>query len=283
MLKPSILVSLLLCSVLLLSACKSQPSPPIAGDGESPTGATETVKINRLEQIKKNGKITVGTSADYPPYEFHREVDKKDTIVGFDIAIAEEIAKELGVTLELKEMKFEGLLAALEAGSIDFAISGMEPTEERKKNADFTKIYYKAIQTVSIRDEDKEKYKTIEDLKGKKVGAQKGTIQETIVKEQLPQSELKAMGKISDLILELKTKKVDALILEKPVATSYMKNKDFVFADVKLTAEDAGSAIAVRKNSPELVEAMNKTIDKLLADKSIYRFVAEANEWVEQK
>ncbi|WP_341415535.1 transporter substrate-binding domain-containing protein [Paenibacillus filicis] len=241
------------------------------------------MKINRLEQIKKNGKITVGTSADYPPYEFHREVDKKDTIVGFDIAIAEEIAKELGVTLELKEMKFEGLLAALEAGSIDFAISGMEPTEERKKNADFTKIYYKAIQTVSIRDEDKEKYKTIEDLKGKKVGAQKGTIQETIVKEQLPQSELKAMGKISDLILELKTKKVDALILEKPVATSYMKNKDFVFADVKLTAEDAGSAIAVRKNSPELVEAMNKTIDKLLADKSIYRFVAEANEWVEQK
>jgi arginine/lysine/histidine transporter system substrate-binding protein len=283
MFKKRMISSLLLSSILILSACSSQTASPAASGSQPPAGGSDTVKINRLEQIKKNGKITVGTSADYPPYEFHKEVDKKDAIVGFDIEIAKEVAKDLGVTLELKDMKFEGLLAALEAGTIDFVISGMTPTEERKNSVDFTKTYYTAVQTVSVREEDKDKYKSIEDLKGKKVGAQKGAIQETIVKEQLPKSELKAIGKISDLMLELKNKKIDALIVEKPVAASYLsKNKDLVLADIKLATEDAGSAIAVKKNSPELVEAMNKTLDRLIADKSIDKFVIDANEMVEQ-
>ncbi len=141
-------------------------------------------------------------------------------------------------------MKFDGLLAALEAGNIDFVISGMTPTEERKQAVDFTKVYYTAIQTVVVRAADKDKYKTIEALKGKKVGAQKGATQEAIVKEQMPGSEVKAIGKISDLMLELKNNKVEALVVEQPVAAAYLsKNKDLAFADIKLTTEDSGSRL----------------------------------------
>ncbi|WP_159883696.1 transporter substrate-binding domain-containing protein [Paenibacillus puerhi] len=281
MFKKKTLGLLILCSVLVLSACGTKPAAPSAG-GENPAQTPVAVQENKLDAIKKNGKIIVGTSADYPPYEFHKEVDKKDTIVGFDIEIAKEIAKDLGVTLEMKDMKFDGLLAALEAGAIDFVISGMTPTEERAKSVDFTKVYYTAVQSVAVRADDKNKYKTIDDLKGKKVGAQKGAIQEMIVKEQLPQSEVKAISKISDLMLELKNKKIEALIVEKPVAASYLsKNKDLVLADITLATEDAGSAIAVKKNNPELIEAMNKTLDRLIADKLIDKFVTEANEQVE--
>ncbi len=75
----------------------------------------------------------MATSADYPPYEFHKVVNGKDEIVGFDIEIAKEIAKQLGVELEIKDIKFDGLLAALQGGTVDMVISGMTPTEERKK------------------------------------------------------------------------------------------------------------------------------------------------------
>ncbi|MBR5866998.1 MAG: transporter substrate-binding domain-containing protein, partial [Spirochaetaceae bacterium] len=110
-----------------------------------PVIAAGQTDVSAMEKIKANGKIILGTSADYPPYEFHALIDGKDTIVGFDISIAEEIAKDLGVQLEIKDMNFDGLLAALVSGNVDFVISGMTPTEERKQNVDFSDIYYEAV------------------------------------------------------------------------------------------------------------------------------------------
>jgi ABC-type amino acid transport substrate-binding protein len=252
---------------------------------ESEAGKTEEAKAEtKLDQIKKAGKIVVGTSADYPPYEFHKSIDGKDTIVGFDIAIAEEIAKDLGVKLEIQDMKFDGLLAALETGNVDFVIAGMTPDEERKKSVDFTKIYYMAQQGVMIRAEDKDKYTDIESFNGKRVGAQKGAIQETIAKEQITGAQVVALGKIPDLVMELKNKKVEALVVELPVASSYVeKHKDLVISNIKVEDDTGGSAIAVKKGNTDLVEVMNKTLDRLMADGSIDKFVAEANNMVENE
>jgi len=83
-------------------------------------GCTSQKKeVSKLQEIKDKGVLTIGTSADYPPYEFHKEIDGKDTIVGFDMMIAEEIAKDLGVKLEIKDMKFDGLLGALKSKNVD--------------------------------------------------------------------------------------------------------------------------------------------------------------------
>ncbi|OXM87798.1 ABC transporter substrate-binding protein [Paenibacillus rigui] len=273
------LVLMLLALVIVLAACGQKPAAVAPQNGG---GQESAAKETKLDQIKKAGKLVVGTSADYPPYEFHKEVNKKDEIVGFDIEIAKALAKDLGVPLEVKDMKFDGLLAALEAGNVDFVISGMTPTPERQKSVDFTKIYYTAVQKVVVRAEDKDKYKSIDDLKGKKVGAQKGATQETIVKEQMPNSDLKALSKISDLMLDLKNKKTDALVVELPVATAYLsKNPDLVLSDIKIENPDSGSAIAVKKGSPELVEAMNKSLEKLVNEKAVDKLVIEANELVE--
>ncbi|MBE6345375.1 MAG: transporter substrate-binding domain-containing protein, partial [Spirochaetaceae bacterium] len=134
--------------------------------------------VSVMEKIKADGKIILGTSADYPPYEFHSMVDGKDTIVGFDISIAQEIAKDLGVELEIKDMNFDGLLAALVSGNVDFVISGMTPTEERKQNVDFSDIYYEAVHGAVIRVADEAKYAANpESLKDVLIGAQKGAIQ----------------------------------------------------------------------------------------------------------
>ncbi|MCS4517195.1 transporter substrate-binding domain-containing protein [Clostridium botulinum] len=131
----------------------------------------------------------------------------KDEIVGFDITIAKEIAKDLGVKLEIKDMKFDGLLAALQSGNVDIVIAGMNPTEDRKKSVDFSKIYYQAIQSVVVRAEDKDKFKSLEEFKGKKIGVQKGTTQEEVAKKEMTNSEIKSLGKVTDLVLELQNKK----------------------------------------------------------------------------
>lgn len=252
-----------------------------ADDKLSNVSAKEETK---LDKIKKSGKLVIGTSADYPPYEFHKQINGKDEIVGFDIKIAEQIAKDLGVKLEVKDMAFNGLLASLNGDKVDMIIAGMNPTEERAKSVDFSKIYYRAVQAIMVRAEDKDKYKTLDSLKGKKVGVQISTVQEELAKKQISGAEVKSLGKITDLVLELKYKKVDAIVVELPVATSYAdKNKDLAVSDMKFDAasQNKGAAVAIKKNSPEFVNAVNKTLDQLMNDKSIEKFVIEANNEVE--
>lgn len=275
-LKKVIAVSLMIGTMVTFTACGS-------GQKSQTNTSKDKQQSAAMEKIKKNGKLVLGTSADYPPYEFHKSVDGKDEIVGFDIEIAKEIAKDLGVKLEIKDMKFDGLLPALDQGNIDLIISGMTPTEERKKNVDFSNVYYKAVQTIVVRAEDKDKFNSIESLKGKQIGVQKGSIQEDMAKKQLPDSKATALAKISDLFLSLKNNRIDAAIIEYPVATSNVNaNKDLIISDIKLNVEDAGSAVAMKKGSSDLVEAVNKTLDKLNKDKSIDKFVTDATKLLEK-
>ena len=95
-------------------------------------GCSSKESKTQVEQIKEKGVLVIGTSADYPPYEFHKEINGKDTIVGMDIDVANEIANELGVNLEIKDMKFDGIIASLQSGNIDMAVAGLTPTEEKK-------------------------------------------------------------------------------------------------------------------------------------------------------
>jgi ABC-type amino acid transport substrate-binding protein len=273
----------LLLTISVATAC-GQKDQPASSNAAAPSGdKKETAAAAPDNPFKAKGKIVVGTSADYPPYEFHKSIDGKDQIVGFDIDIANAIAKDLGVTLEIKDMKFDGLLAALDTGNVDMVIAGMTPDEERKKNVDFSKIYYTAKQAVVVRAEDKDKYKSMADLKGLKIGVQKGAIQEKIAQEQIPNAQLKSLGKISDIVAELKAKRVDAIVVELPVAENYVnKNKDLALSPIEPKDDTGGSAVAFKKGiDGKVLDQVNKTLDKLIADKKIDEFVAKANDMVE--
>ncbi|GFN30112.1 ABC transporter substrate-binding protein [Paenibacillus xylaniclasticus] len=236
---------------------------------------------SKLDTIKKNGKIVLGTSADYPPYEFHNLAGGKDEIAGFDIAIAKRVAEELGVQLEIQDMKFDGLLLALNSDKVDFVISGMTPTPERAKNVDFTNIYYTAEQGVLVKKEAVGSYQSFDDLKGKRLGVQKGTIQEGIAKE-VEGAKITSLSKISELVMELASGRVDAVIAEKPVAEQYAKNRnDITVANVVVPGdEEGGSAIAVKKNNKPLVDELNRVLDELKQDGSLDQYIIEANELV---
>ena len=125
------------------------------------------------ESIKENKKLVVAVSPDYPPFEFKTLVDGKDQVVGSDIKLAQAIANELGVKLEVTTMSFDNVLSSLQSGKADLAISGISVTDERKKTFDFSDPYYTSNIRLAVKKGSN--IKKYEDLKGKTVGAKNGT------------------------------------------------------------------------------------------------------------
>ena len=237
-----------------------------------------------VESIKSKGKLVVGTSGDYPPYEFHKMIDGKDEIVGFDIELAKQFASDLGVELEIRDMDFDGLLVALQANKVDMVFAGMTPTKERRENADFSDIYYTATHRFIVRSGDETSINSMDDLKGKKIGVQKGSIQEGIAKDNFDAENIKALAKVPDLVLDLKNNKVDAVLVEKaPAEINAEKNDGIVVVEqLEVKDPDGGTAIAVKKNSPELLEEINKTVNKLKEENKIEQFMVDANKMLEE-
>jgi len=245
--------------------------------GYAETGTDAKTVLSKIEQIKKAGKIVVGTSADYPPYEFHLLNDKEGDLVGIDIDIAKVIAEELGVKLEIRDIIFSKIFDALEARQIDIAIAGLSPTEERKKKALFSDVYYQAIQSIVIRVENAETIKTIEDLRGKKVGTQTDSIQEEMAKTQIAGAEFVVRETIEELEIVLKKGLVDAIILEEPVAESYVRrHKDLMMIHCEAFDNLLGSAVAVRKSDTDLIEEINRILRKLKKENKIAEFIENA-------
>ncbi len=230
-----------------------------------------------IEKIKSVGKLVVGTSADYPPYEFYLLNDKDGELVGIDIDIAKVIAQELGVKLVIKDLIFSRIFNALDTDQIDLAIAGLHPTEERKKIASFSDIYYQAIQSIVIQKENAEKITTVEDLRGKRVGTQKDTIQQEMATQQIVGAEFIVRETIEELVISLKKGLVDAIILEKPVADSYLRQEK-TFSSIQCERFDnmLGSAIAVKKGNQELLNEINRILAKLKEENHINEFVENA-------
>ncbi|MDK4469007.1 transporter substrate-binding domain-containing protein [Enterococcus hirae] len=251
--------------------------------GSSNTTAQGQEK-DQLAAIKKSGVLKVATSADYAPFEFHTMVDGKDKIVGSDIDLAKAIAKELGVKAEVSDMNFNTVLASLKEGKADLAISAISATDERKQQFDFTDNYYNPPQVVIINKKNKEIYRNANDLKDKNVGAQKGSIQEGLVKTQLKGAKLVTIDKVPNMIVEVNQGSLAATVVEKTIAESYIaQNPDLMVADISLEpAPDEAFAIALPKESSQLQKELNQIIKKLNDEGKIEEFIQQNNELAEK-
>lgn len=241
--------------------------------GLSWTGLNHANAEGSTDATKKT--IVLGTSADFPPYEFHKVINGKDEIIGFDIQIAKQIAADMGAELKIEDMSFDSLLPALTSGRVDFLISGMNPTPERKKSIDFSNVYYRANQSIMVRTADKDKYNTMDTLKGAKIGVQKSSLQEEIG-QKIEGAQLTSLDKISDILMQLQTNRVDATIIEGPVAKANL-TEDFAITDAVPEVEDYGYAIGVKKNNPELLNSINRTLDRLTKENKVEQYVDEAS------
>ncbi len=231
----------------------------------------------RLEAIKAAGKLVVATSPDYAPYEFPGPDGKP---VGTDMAFAQYIADKLGVELVVESFNFDGVLAAVAAGKIDLGIAGMDPTPDRLSSMDFTDIYYNETnQVILIHKDNAETIKTLADFAGKKVAAQNGTLQQTLVSEQLKDSQMELITQIPDGVMMLLSKKVDGIALASVVADQYVANyPDLVQCESKFDYVSSGIAAAVPKGEPELLAALNEIVKEVVEQNLFYKWMDEAVE-----
>lgn len=221
------------------------------------------------EAIKKSGELRVGLSADYAPYEFERTVDGKHEYAGIDIDLANKIAKDNHLKLKIVNMSFDSLLGALKTGKIDIIISGMTPTPERKKQVDFTDFYMKTNNVMLVKKDKLKEFKTLKDFNNKKIAVQKATEQEKIAQTEIENADLTDLTRLPDVILAVKTGKVDGAIIEGPVAKAYLKqNPQLSISEAKFNEDSKDTVIAVPKNSPKLLAQLNKSI-KDVKDKNL--------------
>jgi polar amino acid transport system substrate-binding protein len=228
-------------TLFVATACNTAPS----GDGAGSSAQT----------------LTMATSADYPPYEFIRTETGSEEIVGFDVDIANYITERLGYGLKINNIDFNGLIPALQAGRADFVMAGMTPTEERKQNVDFSVIYYEAKNAIVAQQGSN--LTTAANLAGKRVGVQLGSIQEEFAKESLQGADVVPLNRINEIIQEIKSRRLDAAIVEDTVATGFIEsNPDLEFHTLPNEGE-SGSAIAFPKGS-ELVAKFDPILQEMM-------------------
>lgn len=202
-------------------------------------------------------KLIVGTDGVFPPFGYM----ENGKVIGFDMDLITELAKEAGYEVEFKVQTFDSLIPALKSGKLDVIASGMSATTERKQSVDFTDEYFMSKQ-VYLRKKGNEALNSKESLSGKKIGVQLGTIQE-IEAKKINGAVVVPNEATATIIMDLNAGKNDVVILEDIVALEYIKkNPELeIFFEEKL---EAGMAFAFDKGkNTELVAKFNEGLKKL--------------------
>jgi len=231
------------------------------------------------------GKIVLGTSADYAPFEFHILDNGEDKIVGIDVALAYQIAADMGKELDIADMNFDNLLTLMAQGNCDFVIAAMEQSEERLQNASCSDPYYTDLPAmIVVKKDNLDQYKSMEDFSGKVVGAQSGTTKADIITNDMPGAVPNLMTNVNDLINNLVYDKCDAVVLDGAVAMQYAQTNDqLAVVEAVPLGEALPYCVWVAKDDPKgLLPSINETIAKVLADGSMDSFIAEADSLADQ-
>lgn len=236
---------------------------------------------DKLEDVKASGKLMVGTSINFPPYEFWYTdpAGGEQKLEGFEMKLAEGLAQELGVEFVPVDQAFSGLITELRAGSIDVIMSGMVMKPERLEVADFSTPYFFSAQVMLVHKDNTDKYKTVADIDGQKLGVQMGALQVEIAAQQFAKSEAMQLDSIPMLIMELRMGNVQGVILAESVAASYATAyPDIVISEVPVMYSSAGVGVAIAKSEDNaaFLAAINAYVDKALKDGTFDAWVEEA-------
>ena len=228
--------------------------------------ACGTASGSHLDAIKKAGVIKVGTSADYPPFEY---VDEQGNKIGFDIELMTEVAKRMNLTLEWVDMPFDSLIAGVKEGKIDASISAFNYSEERDQEVDFTEAYYVGEDGFTVAEGFTGTISKPEDVAGLKVGVQSGTTQDGYVTDVLV-----AGGVLTDdlvfrydradqVALDLKNGRIDVMMTDLVPGQALARQ----LGGLKVVHQGLYSSgpfnIIVPEGDTELAEAMNAILKDL--------------------
>mgnify|MGYP002534772337 CR=1 FL=1 len=243
-----------------LTACGGSAKETTAAAAADTTAAAKeesTAAESTAAESKEaaGGKLVMATNAEFPPYEFH----DGDKIVGIDAEIAQAIADELGMELEIEDIAFDSIIPEIVSGKADMALAGMTVTEDRKASVDFSDTYAHATQVVIVKEDSD--IASPDDLEGKKIGVQLGTTGD-IYAGDIKDATVERYNKGFEAVQALTQDKIDAVVIDGEPAKVFVKeNEGLKMLDEAFTEEDY--AIAVAKGNDELLDKINTALGEL--------------------
>ena len=207
-------------------------------------------------------KLTMGTNPEFPPFEI---VDDVGNVIGFDADMAAEIAKDMGKELMIESMPFDSIVASVSEGKVDMGVAGMSVNPERLNYVDFSDVYYTAHQVCILKTTST--IATVEDLMGKNIGVQEGTTGQWTAEECTDLDKIFGYKKALDAVMELQNDKLDCVIVDDHTAAALLANvndANLVIAAIEFPEEEY--AIAIAKNQPELLAAINASLARMKED-----------------
>ena len=215
---------------------------------------------------KTEGTIKFGTNAEFPPFEFVAANGVIGEFDGIDIAIAKQIGDDINMEAKIENMEFDSLLVALQNKQIDAVIAGMTVTEERAESVDFSTPYYSATQVIITKEGSG--IKSAADLADKFTSVVQGYTGETCIVDLGYRYE--SFKKGTECVMELVNGKCDAVVIDSATASKYVAdNKGLVIVEDPAVFGNEEYAIAVAKGNKELLDKINASIEKMLANGTI--------------
>lgn len=251
-----------------------------ADDGIAMTGGN--VEEHSGEAIKAKGVLVVTTEAGYAPFEF---LDENDNVVGLDASLAQALADDLGVELDIQNIAFDSVVAEVQAGNADMAIAGLTPNADRKKSVDMSDMYYAGGQCMLVLEENLDKYATKESLAGAVMATQKAALQETLMAEQFPDAEPLLLPDFPQCIVNLKNGECAAVMIDEISAEQFIEQYEKIGVNlaigkvpVEIDPEEGGNAVAVMKGNTDLLDWVNERIAAYEAEGLLEQWFQEAQE-----
>ena len=226
-------------------------------------------EMNKLEEITKRGTIIAGTSADYPPFEF---VNSAGEMVGFDVDMIKEIAKQMGVKLELSDMPFDSLIASVQEGKIDVAVAGFNYDKERDKVVDFSDPYYYSEDGFLVKEDFAGSITAPEDIAVYNVGVQTGSTADIWVTDnlltpgKLPEANLFRYERIDQAALDVKSGRIDVLMSDYIPMLAQAQGIGGLKVAYHAEVSTGPVNIILPEGETELAEKLNGIINKMIDD-----------------
>jgi len=273
-------------SMLFLFACSQQPAQKGEVSQQNINVRLELQKASTLEKIVNRGTLLVGLEAGYMPFEM---TDKKGNVVGFDVDMVTEMAKAMGVKLELVNTAWDGIIPGLMSEKYDLIASGMTINQERNLKVNFADPYIIVGQTVLVNPKFADEINDWKDLNDPKytVTSKLGTTGEQSVKRLLPKANYKSFEMEDQAMLEALNGKAAATVYDLPMTSIFYaqrgKDANMKFLNKPFTYEPLGWAI--NKGDPDFLNWLNNFLRQMKNDgryDRIYNKWFGSNDWYEE-
>lgn len=259
-----------------LVGCGGSPTSGTSSAGSSAGSAASSSKDGYT--LVKDGTLTVGTAAEYEPFEYMEDGQYK----GFDLDLIQDIAKKLGLTVEFANVDFDTIVPGVSSGAkYDVGIGAITVTPERKKEVDFTDSYYMDDQAIVTMKDNADitgdNYKEKLDSADAKIAVQSGSTAEAFAKENFPNAELVPFKNATDCFSALQAGQSVALVTNRSVAAQLVATSFDNEQVVKLISTGEEYAIAVNKDNSGLKDAINKALKELTDDGTVDSLMGQYN------